>query len=188
MTKLNIDIVNIIGEYVFDTIKKIVCQHEYEYLSCIKNITICTSSELCIDCYFYKKYYHVCEICKKYRQKCIKCNLPAKVFTFNNYMITGKMCYIHAFYYVPSGDRPNCSESLYCRTFCFHGTKYAHKSKCYNCEKKGCTSCVQTNFYVDVIGCNGYWLYRTKKLCSECNNRKTYARHKTFCDKNCSHH
>ena len=156
---INIDVINIIGEYVFDS--------DIMYSKCLW-VDPCSDREYDID--------HIICIsgpCKQSKNKietCSECKLPAKVFNYDiidfSYGIIYQMCYEHAFYNIDSGVCEKC-DKLLC------GSLYDHSDwKCSKCRVNYCKDCIHKRYWWDVVGCDEYNdIYangKTEPLCDDC--------------------
>jgi len=150
---LNIDIINIIGEYIFGCID-VTLQHPAQ--EDIRNIEI-PNYTIHTNCSWVTRDCIVCDISCKHR-----CNLSSKAYRYYNGKIYDPMCYGHAIICIPSSKCPMCYMSM-----CVD-QRYFSYSKCPKCKKNYCKKCVHKRVY-----CSGNYgtasLYdNTEPLCDVC--------------------
>jgi len=97
MDAINIDITNIIGEYVFiPDVKCLRCMNK-----CDCNSLFNYDEMIIFLILGFKK-------CAKNKPKCSECTLNAKVFKYYKSTLIKYMCFEHAFYNIPSYYCYNC--------------------------------------------------------------------------------
>jgi len=148
---LNTDILNIIGEYVFDSdFLSSTCLCFNESYSDDEEYNVCVEESNCgIPC---KNDSGLCpcEQCKPKTETCSECKTSAKIFYYN---VTGcsrdisyQMCYTHTLYNIYSGGCKKCGE------FGIDNCAYDPDLKCYQCKKKYCKNCVYVRPWNNVLG------------------------------------